>query len=778
MKIWRWKKKWLVLLLSPFLLFLSFLLADKLYPLPVTSQRTTQTILAENGTPMWRFADENGIWRYPVTLDEVPDYYLEALLGYEDRWFYHHFGINPFAIVRAAWQYVTMGRIVSGGSTLSMQVARLLEPHDKTLLGKLHQVFRTLQLEWHYSKDEILTLYINRAPYGGTLEGIGAASWSYLGKPPSQITRSEAVLLAVLPQAPSRLRPDRYPERAQAARDKVLDRLAEFEIWPPEIIEQVAQQEVWVFPRKTPQLAPLLARRLRQQYPRQPIIRTTIDASLQYTLEDAAMNWKNRLPAKSSLAILVVDHTDMTVKSYVGSIDFNDNGRFGQVDMIRAWRSPGSTLKPFLYGFALDEGIIHSESLLQDIPRVASDYRPSNFDTGFSGPVGATESLLRSLNLPAVQLMEIYGAKRFTSKLYQVGLRLQSAGGEPNLSYILGGAASQMDQLVAAYSAFARDGKAAQLRFMPTDPLIERQLMGEGAAWVVRRILSGDGRPPLNRSVSDIVPLGWKTGTSYGFRDAWAVGVNPRYLIGVWVGRPDGTPIVGQQGRITAVPILEQINGILMNRELNQYRPLPTDPKPDSVSSVMTCWPSGEVLDKEDPNCHRSQRGWAINQMIPPTLDMVSTLNNPTYRAGWLKIWVNEQGLRVAADCSGAIEKQIALWPVGLEKWIQPNERRSTLIPQMDKDCPVPGESNYSQLLVTGIINNQFVRALPGHNELTLSLNSQGGFGSRWWFLDGELIDTLREGAKLELTLTKRGVHNLLLLDESGQIDRIKFTFE
>ncbi|MQU39209.1 transglycosylase domain-containing protein, partial [Pseudomonas sp. FSL R10-2172] len=205
-------------------------LADRLWPLPLPKDDLARVVLAEDGTPLWRFADANGVWRYPVQTDEVSPYYLEALLTYEDRWFYQHPGVNPLALGRAAWQNLSGGRVLSGGSTLSMQVARLLDPHERTLPGKLRQLWRTAQLEWHLSKAEILNLYLNRAPFGGTLQGVAAASWAYLGKSPQQLTRSEAALLAVLPQAPSRLRPDRHPERAQVARDKVLRRLAEYQV--------------------------------------------------------------------------------------------------------------------------------------------------------------------------------------------------------------------------------------------------------------------------------------------------------------------------------------------------------------------------------------------------------------------------------------------------------------------------------------------------------------------------------------------------------------------
>ncbi|MEY0159684.1 transglycosylase domain-containing protein, partial [Providencia manganoxydans] len=247
-----------------------------------------------DGTPLWRFADKEGIWRYHVTLSDVSPEYLQALIAYEDRWFYQHPGVNPIAILRAAWQDLSSGKIVSGGSTLSMQVARLIDPHSRTLGGKLKQLWRTLQLEWYYSKDEILEIYLNRAPFGGTLEGIGAASWAYLGKSPADLSAGEATLMAVLPQAPSRLRPDRYPERAQAARDKVLDRLAEYQIWPKEKVAEIKQEQVLLAPRQTPQLAPLLARRMYNEQ-KAPVITTTIDINLQRQLEELAKQWKYQL---------------------------------------------------------------------------------------------------------------------------------------------------------------------------------------------------------------------------------------------------------------------------------------------------------------------------------------------------------------------------------------------------------------------------------------------------------------------------------------------------
>ena len=291
-------------------------LADHLWPLPLPKDDLARVVLAEDGTPLWRFADANGVWRYPVTTDQVSPYYLDALLTYEDRWFYQHPGVNPLALVRATWQNLSGARVVSGGSTLSMQVARLLDPHSRTLPGKLRQLWRTAQLEWHLSKDQILGLYLNRAPFGGTLQGVAAASWAYLGKSPLQLTRADAALLAVLPQAPSRLRPDRHPKRAQAARDKVLTRLAEFEVWPQSAVDEALEEPLLLAPRQEPSLAPLLARRLnRADSP--PLIRTTIDATLQRRLEDLLLGWRARLPEHTSAAILVVEEETMAVRAFL-----------------------------------------------------------------------------------------------------------------------------------------------------------------------------------------------------------------------------------------------------------------------------------------------------------------------------------------------------------------------------------------------------------------------------------------------------------------------------
>lgn len=751
-------------------------LADRIWPLPLPQDDLARVVLAEDGTPLWRFADANGVWRYPVQTREVSPYYLDALLTYEDRWFYQHPGVNPLALVRATWQNLTGARVVSGGSTLSMQVARLLDPHSRTLHGKLRQLWRTAQLEWHLSKDEILNLYLNRAPFGGTLQGVAAASWAYLGKSPSQLTHAEAALLAVLPQAPSRLRPDRHPQRAQEARDKVLRRLAEFQVWPQPAVDEALEEPLLLAPRLEPSLAPLLARRLnRPDSP--PLIRTTLDATLQRRLEDLLLGWRARLPEHTSAAILVVEEESMAVRAYLGSVDINDTKRFGHVDMISALRSPGSTLKPFLYGMALDDGLIHSESLLQDVPRRYGDYRPGNFSMGFTGAVPASTALSSSLNLPAVQLLEAYGPKRFAAQMRIGGMPLAlPALAEPNLALILGGAGSRLEDLVSGYSALARDGKSATLRLQPEDALREQPLLSPGAAWIVRRILSGQARPdrdPRAELVQRPV-LAWKTGTSYGFRDAWAIGVGPRYLIGVWIGRPDGTPVPGQFGLASAAPLMLQVHDVLTNRDSQRGISAPVKPVPANIGVAAICWPLGQPMARSDPNCRRQRFAWTLDNTTPPTLQ---ALDQPLSVGLMENIWVNARGLRVDAHCPGAVPRHIALWPAPLEPWLPRVERREARIPAADPDCPPPALAAASPLSIVGVREGDQLR-LPAASQqaLRLKISALGGSGRRWWFLNGAPLGDSANQDSINASFERLGRYQLSVLDEAGQTARLEFS--
>ena len=546
------------------------LVLDHRSPPPLDRVRQTSVLVLDAHHRILRgFTVAPGVWRLPATISDVDSRYLTMLLAYEDQRFAAHPGVDPLAAVRALGQWLRQGRIVSGASTLTMQAARLLEPHERDLSGKIGEMLRALQLEWRYSKAEILSFYLTLAPYGGNLEGIRAASLAWLGKEPSRLTAAEAALLVVLPQAPSRLRPDRYPERARTARDKVLARMEQLGVLTARQAAEARQEPLPNQRRALPFLAPHLADRLRATHPGTAIHHTFIDRDLQQTLEILARQQHSVLEPHSSIAIVVVANHHQQVLAYVGGSDFHDPRRAGQVDLIRAVRSPGSTLKPFIYGLGFDDLLIHPETLIEDVPTRFGDYSPTNFRNTYAGQLTVREALQQSLNIPAVAVLDQVGPARVAARLRQAGLPLHwnTAHPQPGLPLALGGVGMTLETLVTLYASFAEGGQIKPLRFGPADPEAPGQsLLSPAACWYLGEILRGSPvpqnvAPPASAAQPRLIAH--KTGTSYGFRDAWALGFDADYTVGVWVGRPDGSPSPGHYGRNTAAPLLFRVFDLL-----------------------------------------------------------------------------------------------------------------------------------------------------------------------------------------------------------------------
>lgn len=762
------------------LLFSTVLLLglDRLFPPPIPRPDGGLVVLAQDGTPLRAYPSQDGVWRHPVSPAQVSPHYLQAVLTYEDRWFYHHAGVNPFALLRAAGQWLWHGRIVSGGSTLSMQVARLLEPQPRSLAGKLRQMARAMQLEWHLDKAEILTLYLNRAPMGGIVEGVEMASRAYLGKSAANLSPAEAALLAALPQAPSRLRPDRYPQRAEAARNKVLQRMAALKVWTPAAVADARIERVVAQPIRAHWLAPLLAERLRQRAPRQAVVHSLIDREAQTVLENLLVDRVAWLPPRVSLAGVVMDNDTLAVVAYAGSADFADRQRFNHVDMVRGVRSPGSALKPFLYALALDGGLIHSESLLVDAPQGFDGYEPGNFQASFSGPVSVADALQRSLNVPAVDLLDRIGPARFAATLRAGGVWLRMPqGSAPNLSLILGGGGTTLEELVGAYRAFAREGMAASPRLTPDAPRREQRIMSPGAAWIVRDILSSGGRP--DQAAQDSSLLAWKTGTSFGFRDAWAVGVTPRYTLGVWVGRPDGTPNPGFFGANTAAPLLRDIASALPDAGSR------FSTRPASVGAVSICWPLGLAASATAPEqCALRRTAWTLEGAVPPTLP-------ERHSAQGLQetVWLHPaNGLQTHPGCQpDAKPLSVARWPTLLLPWLD-GQTHVPPLPAWQPGCTRPRSSR--PLQITGLEPGQVLRFAPHRNSLTLTVRAEGSREATplYWLLNGALLagQGLAEPGQIQapgahslrLTLQQRGPQTLTVMDGSGNYAQLGFVVQ
>jgi penicillin-binding protein 1C len=537
---------------------------DRVFPPDLARLATVSTVVVDRDGRMLRaFAAGDGAFRLATTPEDVAPIYLKILVAYEDRRFHGHPGVDPLALVRAFGQFVANGRAVSGASTLTMQAARLLEPGERDLVAKLGQMARALQLERRWSKREILTAYLTLAPFGGNIEGVRAASLAWFGKEPRHLTAGEAALLVALPQSPAAVRPDRHPEAAKKARDKILDRMAAVGVLTLAEAAEAKAEPIPTRRRALPFHAPHLAETLARDRPAGAarLVRTTLDRRLQAAVEGLAASEVGQFGPGATMAALIVDHRTGAVRAYLGSADYFAADRQGQVDMVRAVRSPGSTLKPFVYALGFDYGLIHPDTIVRDAPTRFGDYRPENFLRGYHGDVTVREALAQSLNIPAVAVLDGVGAERFVAALRAAGATMKfDTGDKPGLPVALGGVGTTLHDLVMLYAGMAQGGAVRRLSALADEPAgPEHRLTGAVSAWYVARILEA-APPPV-----DFVPgeragrrnaVAYKTGTSYGFRDAWAIGSDGVHTIGVWVGRPDGTPSPNSYGRNTAAPLL------------------------------------------------------------------------------------------------------------------------------------------------------------------------------------------------------------------------------
>ncbi len=527
-------------------------------PVLPTEAANSTVVLDRNGRLLRAFATEGGRWRLPLAADEVDARFLKLLQVYEDKRFGQHWGVDPLAMLRAGWQALKTGRTVSGGSTLTMQVVRLLEPEmqDKRSVGvKLRQSAAAIQLERRLSKTEILDLYLTLAPYGGNLEGLRAASLSYFGKEPKRLSLAEAAMLVALPQSPETRRPDRHPETLRRVRDRVIARAVLAGLAGPEEAQLALSEPVPMARLPFPMLAAHAAERALREMPELRVHQLAIDRRWQITLEALLRERVDQLGSGLAGAILVVEHASGKVRAHVGSSGLTDKMRAGAIDMAQAVRSPGSALKPFIYALAFENGTAHPETILDDRPSRYGSYAPGNFDLTFQGTVTARLALQQSLNLPAITLLSEITPQRLASRMTQAGAGLvMPRDAAPGLAIGLGGAGIRLADLAVLYAGLARGGMALPLNWQERSASDnhERYLTDAVSAWYVGDILRG-AAPPANAPGGRIA---YKTGTSYGYRDGWAIGFDARHTVAIWLGRPDNASVPGLVARQMAAPLL------------------------------------------------------------------------------------------------------------------------------------------------------------------------------------------------------------------------------
>ncbi len=547
--------------------YLIFIIIEKYYPPDLSRyQQRSLEITAAGGEPLRSFLVEDGLLRLHTSLDRIDSGFIKILIAYEDKRFWKHSGVDALAMGRAIWQLLEHRRIISGASTLTMQTARLLNPKERTLGAKITEIFSAWQLERRYSKQEILGIYLTLAPYGGNLEGLRAGALGYFGVEPRRLRIDEAALLVALPQSPTRFRPDKNPSAAIQARNKVLLRVAPHIDIAPKDLALALKAPIPTSRFRLPSAATHLSQRLFSYHStsKSKTIATNIDAQLQHKVNALARHQAVSVHHKSSVAVLVADIASRKVLAYVGSAGFGESARNGYVDMVQAIRSPGSTLKPIIYGLAFERGILHPSTLLRDRPRRFGDYAPHNFRDRHYGQITAREALQRSLNVPAVAILQKLGPVNFTEHLRQAGMSLIVSGHQvPGLAIALGGVGTSLEDLTRLYAAIADDGQYRELCFTSDcEPEDAPSLINQSARQHVASILTGVNLPAHllpERYLQASRVIAFKTGTSYGFRDTWAIGFDAQRVVAVWIGRPDGTPIPGRYGANTAAPLLFQI---------------------------------------------------------------------------------------------------------------------------------------------------------------------------------------------------------------------------
>jgi penicillin-binding protein 1C len=570
--------------------------ADRLCPPDLSRLATSKEVLAADGRLLRPFPAAGGVWRLRTGATDVDPRYLALLLAAEDRHFRTHGGVDAGALVRAAWQYARSGRIVSGGSTLSMQTARLLEPHRRSVAGKLHDMLRAWQLEARFDKDTILSMYLTLAPFGGNVEGVRAASLVWFGHDAAHLSEQEAALLVAIPQSPARRRPDRHAAAADRAAGRLVARLRASGALPAAWSADSAMASVAV-PRPRhdlPRLAALFCAGLARTAPsgapvrstilvapvrstifaapvRSTIfaapVRSTIDFALQRRLEDLLTREMGAEAPEVGVAAMIVDNATRAVRASVGGRGPGLPG--ADLDLTEARRSPGSALKPFIYGMAFDAGLLHPLTLIGDAPGLVPGYAPHNFDTTYHGAVTAQTALRQSFNVPAVQVLARVGPDRFVAALRQAEARVAIPGRHPSLAVALGGLGISLSDMVMLYAALGDDGRVAPLRRAAGDAAARVAFMGPLAVYYLRQVLEGSPPPPgmAYAALTGGRSVAFKTGTSYGFRDAWAVGYSSTSTVGVWTGRVEGTPRPGSVGRAAAAPLMLQAFGLLPPEE-------------------------------------------------------------------------------------------------------------------------------------------------------------------------------------------------------------------
>lgn len=757
------------LLLSVFLAILFLIFDLFIFPIPTEKlyRDNSYFIYDRAGNMLNCFASSDHFWRKPVRLEDISPRLMESVIAAEDRWFRYHPGVNPISLIAAAITNLKAGEIVRGGSTITMQIARMMEPKERTIKNKLVEIIRAFQLELHFSKDELLEIYFNLVPYGGNIEGVGAATQFYFGKSPGAVTTSEAAILAIIPSSPNAYRPDINPSECLLKRNRILAYLNERNVIDSARYLGALEEEIPSGRFRRPFIAPHFCQYMVTRYPECAEIYSTIKLQTQILCERLAAGYHQSLVEKGiyNLSVVVLDNNTGELLAMVGSPDFNDDLHHGQINGAMAPRSPGSALKPFVYALGFEEGIITPAAKVEDIPVNYAGYSPENYNQEYSGLVSVSEALIQSLNVPAVNITSRVGLKKFYDLLISGGLTsLNKKYFEYGLPLVLGACEVSLLDLCNLYASIARGGIYLPVRMLrDVDNGKAREILSEEACYLVSNILANLQRPELSSSwefARDLPTVAWKTGTSYGRKDAWTIGYNPDYTAGVWVGNFSGEGSPWLVGAEVAAPLMFDIFHEIADG---------CEPKwfsvPDRIGSRQVCAVSGMP-----PNqlCPSACQDLYIKGMTGGALCTVHK-----------EIMVDRQtGYKLCRACAHGKEVDIQVieqWPTKLSNWLL-SQGLARPLPEHNPLCHgILADDAPIILSPEGDAVYEIRQSAPlEFQKIAFKATANLECSKIHWFLDGILYGTCDAGAQI-FYLPERGKHELMCLDELGRSATIGF---
>lgn len=784
-------RRWYIVAI-PITPFLLFLITNWCFPLPVEKLQPSPStvILDRNGEWLRAFTSPDEMWRFPETsLDEISPLFQSAMLTYEDKYFYHHWGVNPVSLFNATIDNIRSGKVVRGGSTITMQLARLMEPKDRTIPNKIIEMFRALQLELTFTKTEILTHYFNMLPYGGNIVGSGAAARLYFNKPQSALSLGEAALLAAIPNSPEYLRPDRYPDSARKAREKVLYRMVDAGKISKQRLQEALKESIpktrYTLPFKAPHLSRLLVKEqpsLASISAKDYKIPTTVDRHYQDTAERILRESLRPLQMQgiSTGAVVVMDTQSRQVLAMVGSHDFFDKSAQGQVNGTLAVRSPGSTLKPFVYALAIDRGTITPKTILYDVPVDYVGYSPVNFDGKFTGYLTAEEALARSLNVPAVNLYAQMGQSQLYGFLKQAGITTFSDQEDYGLSLILGGCGVTLLELTNLYAGLANMGEFAPYQLVRnvdvennakkkkgTSFSTATRLLRPETSWIITEMLTTLVRPDYPESFEQtgtMPKVAWKTGTSYGHRDAWSIGYSPELTIGVWVGNFNGTGSPLLSGSQAAAPILFNLFTTLSGEKTVHWYSRPTQ-----LKTRLVCALTGLPVSKHCPTS-------TIDFYIPGVSSVGECHIHKSIQIDTVT------GERLCSACRTGKEfrtETIAIFPAEVATWLNGNGFGISTLPKHNEDCTRLLAGTRPVILSPARDAVYHIRPnIPiTHQKIRLAASVSGDTQDIYWFLNGDLIFS-GQAVEPSFLTPIAGKHELTCIDGAGRSTTLSLTIE